>query len=55
MFCNNILNVFRQLFETGNKGVFACFKCQPLVPEVTMDDNPSEDSGVPSEVTIDKL
>ncbi|XP_060806672.1 gastrula zinc finger protein XlCGF7.1-like isoform X2 [Amyelois transitella] len=28
-----------QLFETGREGVYACFKCQPLVPEVTLEDN----------------
>ncbi|XP_053617108.1 zinc finger protein 586-like isoform X2 [Plodia interpunctella] len=28
-----------QLFETGREGVYACFKCQPLVPEVTIEDN----------------
>ncbi|KAL4711926.1 hypothetical protein ACJJTC_006095 [Scirpophaga incertulas] len=33
-----------QLFETGNAGVYACFKCQPLVPEVTIADSGSEAS-----------
>ncbi|XP_061722590.1 zinc finger protein 879-like [Cydia pomonella] len=28
-----------QLFETGKDGVYACFKCQPLVPEVTIEDD----------------
>ncbi|XP_047999234.1 zinc finger protein 569-like isoform X1 [Leguminivora glycinivorella] len=28
-----------QLFETGKEGVYACFKCSPLVPEVTMEDD----------------
>ncbi|XP_063833337.1 gastrula zinc finger protein XlCGF7.1-like [Ostrinia nubilalis] len=31
-----------QLFETGNDGVYACFKCQPLVPEVTIDDSATD-------------
>lgn len=30
--------IFQTLFETGKDGVYACFKCQPLVPEVTLDD-----------------
>lgn len=35
-----LVNLFQQLFETGKDGVYACFKCQPLVPEVTIDDTP---------------
>ncbi|KAL0867603.1 hypothetical protein ABMA27_008364 [Loxostege sticticalis] len=31
-----------QLFETGNDGIYACFKCQPLVPEVTIEDSATE-------------
>ncbi|KAG6463667.1 hypothetical protein O3G_MSEX014013 [Manduca sexta] len=27
------------LFETGKDGVYACFKCQPLVPEVSIGEN----------------
>ncbi|XP_075983827.1 uncharacterized protein LOC142981665 isoform X2 [Anticarsia gemmatalis] len=27
------------LFETGKDGMYACFKCQPLVPEVTIGDS----------------
>ncbi|XP_026333177.1 zinc finger protein 583-like isoform X2 [Hyposmocoma kahamanoa] len=33
-----------QLFETGKDGVYACFKCQPLVPEVTIGDNVPQDN-----------
>ncbi|XP_048482501.1 zinc finger protein 184 isoform X1 [Plutella xylostella] len=34
-----------QLFETGKKGVFACFKCQPisLVPEITLGQDSSHE------------
>ncbi|CAH1641242.1 unnamed protein product [Spodoptera littoralis] len=28
-----------QLFETGKDGIYACFKCQPLVPEITIGEN----------------
>lgn len=34
--------MFQQLFETGNDGIYACFKCQPLVPEVTIEDSATE-------------
>ncbi|KAM3963982.1 LOW QUALITY PROTEIN: uncharacterized protein ACR2FA_002020 [Aphomia sociella] len=37
--CGICLKHAVQLFETGKEGVYACFKCQPLVPEVTLDDN----------------
>lgn len=36
--------IFQQLFETIKEGVNACFKCQPLVPEITIDDNASDTS-----------
>ncbi|XP_023944035.2 zinc finger protein 117 isoform X1 [Bicyclus anynana] len=42
--CGICLNSADQLFETGKDGVYACFKCQPLVPEVTIDDNNQEDT-----------
>ncbi|XP_045503120.1 zinc finger protein 568-like isoform X1 [Colias croceus] len=37
--CGICLKPAEQLFETGKDGVYACFKCQPLVPEVTIGDN----------------
>ncbi|XP_045454254.1 zinc finger protein 814-like [Melitaea cinxia] len=37
--CGICLKPTVPLFETGKDGVYACFKCQPLVPEVTLDDN----------------
>ncbi|XP_050667445.1 gastrula zinc finger protein XlCGF8.2DB-like [Leptidea sinapis] len=37
--CGICLKPAEQLFETGNDGVYACFKCQPLVPEVTIGDS----------------
>ncbi|CAH0402828.1 unnamed protein product [Chilo suppressalis] len=40
-----------QLFETGKAGVYACFKCQPLVPEVTLADTAPEETD-PLEVTL---
>ncbi|CAK1590468.1 unnamed protein product [Parnassius mnemosyne] len=40
--CGICLKPAVQLFETGKDGVYACFKCQPLVPEVTIGDNPTE-------------
>ncbi|KPJ14790.1 Zinc finger protein 568 [Papilio machaon] len=42
-----------QLFETGKDGVYACFKCQPLVPEVTIGDHPSEATEPKSSKTIE--
>jgi hypothetical protein len=42
--CIHLLFLFQQLFETGKAGVYACFKCQPLVPEVTILDTSSEPS-----------
>ncbi|XP_072934562.1 uncharacterized protein [Epargyreus clarus] len=36
--CGNCLKPAAQLFETGKEGVYHCFKCQPLVPEVTIGD-----------------
>lgn len=33
--------MLQQLFETGKDGIYACFKCQPLVPEVTIGENGS--------------
>ncbi|OWR47845.1 zinc finger protein 568-like isoform X1 [Danaus plexippus] len=36
--CGICLKPAVQLFETGKDGVYACFKCQPLVPEVTIGD-----------------
>ncbi|KAI5635693.1 zinc-finger double domain-containing protein [Phthorimaea operculella] len=37
--CGICLKPAVQLFETGKEGVYACFKCQPLVPEITIEDN----------------
>ncbi|XP_049879313.1 zinc finger protein 135-like isoform X2 [Pectinophora gossypiella] len=37
--CGICLKPAVQLFETGKEGVYACFKCQPLVPEVTIGEN----------------
>lgn len=39
------IQYFQQLFETGKKGVFACFKCQPisLVPEITLGQDSSHE------------
>ncbi|XP_047511086.1 zinc finger protein 239-like isoform X1 [Pieris napi] len=37
--CGICLKPAQQLFETGTDSVYACFKCQPLVPEVTLDDS----------------
>lgn len=34
--------MFQQLFETGKDGIYACFKCQPLVPEITIGENGSD-------------
>ncbi|XP_045770678.1 zinc finger protein 568-like isoform X2 [Maniola jurtina] len=42
--CGICLNSADQLFETGKDGVYACFKCQPLVPEVTIGDNNQEET-----------
>ncbi|XP_026488990.1 zinc finger protein OZF-like isoform X1 [Vanessa tameamea] len=42
--CGICLKPTVPLFETGKDGVYACFKCQPLVPEVTLDDNNLDDS-----------
>lgn len=36
------LYIFQQLFETGKDGIYACFKCQPLVPEITLGENGSD-------------
>lgn len=40
--CGICLKPAVQLFETGKDGIYACFKCQPLVPEVTIEDNGTE-------------
>ncbi|XP_068623487.1 gastrula zinc finger protein XlCGF7.1-like isoform X2 [Battus philenor] len=40
--CGICLKPALQLFETGKDGIYACFKCQPLVPEVTIGDHTSE-------------
>ncbi|CAH2051864.1 unnamed protein product, partial [Iphiclides podalirius] len=40
--CGICLKPAVQLFETGKDGVYACFKCQPLVPEVTIGDPASD-------------
>ncbi|XP_059052430.1 zinc finger protein 570-like [Achroia grisella] len=40
--CGICLKPAVQLFETGKEGVYACFKCQPLVPEVTIEDSSAE-------------
>ncbi|CAH0713875.1 unnamed protein product, partial [Brenthis ino] len=42
--CGICLKPTVTLFETGKDGVYACFKCQPLVPEVTLDDANPESS-----------
>ncbi|XP_052752033.1 zinc finger protein OZF-like [Galleria mellonella] len=48
--CGICLKPALQLFETGKDGVYACFKCQPLVPEVTIGDS-SEQSTDPPETS----
>ncbi|CAH0595429.1 unnamed protein product [Chrysodeixis includens] len=40
--CGICLKPAVQLFETGKDGIYACFKCQPLVPEVMIGDNGSD-------------
>ncbi|CAB3220627.1 unnamed protein product [Arctia plantaginis] len=40
--CGICLKPAVQLFETGKDGIYACFKCQPLVPEVTIGENSTE-------------
>ncbi|XP_041971674.1 gastrula zinc finger protein XlCGF8.2DB-like [Aricia agestis] len=42
--CGICLKPAVQLFETGKDEIYACFKCQPLVPEVTIGDNAPETS-----------
>ncbi|XP_022832078.1 zinc finger protein 568-like isoform X3 [Spodoptera litura] len=37
--CGICLKPAVQLFETGKDGIYACFKCQPLVPEITIGEN----------------
>ncbi|KAH9645559.1 hypothetical protein HF086_005208 [Spodoptera exigua] len=40
--CGICLKPAVQLFETGKDGIYACFKCQPLVPEITIGENGSD-------------
>lgn len=40
--CGECLIPAEQLFETGKDGVYACFKCQPLVPEVSIGESSTE-------------
>lgn len=48
--CGICLKPAVQLFETGKDGIYACFKCQPLVPEVTIGEN-GNDQTVPQTST----
>ncbi|KAF9795742.1 hypothetical protein SFRURICE_018870 [Spodoptera frugiperda] len=48
--CGICLKPAVQLFETGKDGIYACFKCQPLVPEITIGEN-GTDQTVPQTST----
>ncbi|KAJ0172987.1 hypothetical protein K1T71_011163 [Dendrolimus kikuchii] len=45
--CGICLKPAVQLFETGKDGVYACFKCQPLVPEISIGENTTDQSDQP--------
>ncbi|KAJ2942896.1 hypothetical protein O0L34_g15085 [Tuta absoluta] len=50
--CGICLKPAVQLFETGKEGVYACFKCQPLVPEIMIEDNVEHSEHIQSQPQI---